>query len=391
MANNAPQASHSETPRGIGPASADSTAANSPKPLRYAYQIGAVGEEGSTDRQLYREAIIDAQLVQATGYDAAWMVEHHFSDYYPQPNPLLFLSHIAAACPGLGLGTGVMVLPWYDPRRFAEDVAMLQALTDGELHIGMGRGTAKSEYDAFGIPMETARDRFRECWELTRRAMDGGPMTYEGQYATVRDPVVLRPTFDRRPNFYGAIGSLESAEIMAGLGLPPLCLSTFPDHLLKRILEIWKTRTAAAGGNPNANFALSLKCFVAETDEEARELALKYLPEFFALQVRHYQSDNAPWGDIPGYQQFNKMFANLRTLTDPANLGPYLSQNLVGSPKTVARRLQQFADLGFNYFLVSNATYGVPRAVRHETIRRFAEEVVPLIQAPATTTSAAAE
>ncbi|MFC7542911.1 LLM class flavin-dependent oxidoreductase [Siccirubricoccus deserti] len=158
-----------------------------------------MGEPDRTDRQLYREAIADARLVQAMGYDAAWMVEHHFSDYYPQPNPLLFLSHIAAACPGLGLGTAVMVLPWYDPRRFAEDLAMLQTLTDGELHIGMGRGTAKSEYDAFGIPMETARDRFRECWELTRRALDGGPMTYAGDYTALREPVVLRPAFDRRP------------------------------------------------------------------------------------------------------------------------------------------------------------------------------------------------
>ena len=157
------------------------------------------------------------------------MVEHHFSDYYPQPNPLLFLSHIAAACPGLGLGTSVMVLPWYDPVRFAEDVAMLQTLSDGELHIGMGRGTAKSEYDAFGIGMETARDRFRETWEFTRKALQGGPVTHAGHYANWTTPTVLRPALQgRMPNFYGAIGSLESAAIMADLGLPPLCLSILP-------------------------------------------------------------------------------------------------------------------------------------------------------------------
>ncbi|MCO6416585.1 LLM class flavin-dependent oxidoreductase [Siccirubricoccus sp. KC 17139] len=336
--------------------------------LRYAYQIGAVGEQGSSDRTLYREAIADAQLLQQQGYDAAWMVEHHFSDYYPQPNPLLFLSHIAAACPGLGLGTAVMVLPWYEPTRFAEDLAMLQTLTEGELHIGMGRGTAKSEYDAFGIPMETARDRFRACWETVRRAVETG---------TLGEGTALRPPFDRRPHFYGAIGSPESAGIMAGLGLPPLCLSSFPDHLLKRILDTWKARTAEAGGATQATFPISIKCFVAETDEAAREQALRYLPDFFALQVRHYQSDHAPWGDIPGYQQFNKMFANLRSLSDPANLGPYLAMNLVGSAETVTRRLRQIAALGFNYFLISNATYGVPRAVRHETIRRFAGEVIP--------------
>ena len=85
------------------------------------------------------------------------------------------------------------------------------------------------------------------------------------------------------------------------------------------------------------HFPISIKCFVAPTDEEAKAQALKYLPEFFALQVRHYQSDDAPWDNIKGYQQFNKMFANLRLLSDPANLGGYINQNLVGLPETVAR------------------------------------------------------
>ena len=351
---------------------------------RFAYQIGAVGEPGLDDRALYREAIADARLLHGLGYDAAWLVEHHFSDYYPQPNPLLFLSHIAAACPGLGLGTAVMVLPWYDPVRFAEDVAMLANLTDGELHIGMGRGTAKSEYDAFGIGMETARDRFRETWEFTRRAMQGDAFTFEGKYASFKEPTQIRPAFGaRKPHFYGAIGSVESAGIMGDLGLPPLCLSSFPDHVLRRVLETWRSRSAAAGHPTETNLPISIKCFVAETDAEAEQLALKYLPEFFALQVKHYQSDNAPWGNIEGYQQFNKMFANLRLLSDPANLGGYLTQNLVGSPETVARRVRQITDLGFNYLLVSNATYGVPRDVRHQTIRLFAEEVMPRVRAAA--------
>src|SRR5688572_26197353 len=136
------------------------------RPARYAVQIGAVDAEGASDATLYREAVGDSRLAQELGYDAVWLVEHHFSDYYPTPNPLMFLSHIAAACPGLGLGTAVMVLPWYDPVRFAEDVSMLRTLTDGPLHIGMGRGTAKLEYDAMRVPMTEARERFRECWEV---------------------------------------------------------------------------------------------------------------------------------------------------------------------------------------------------------------------------------
>jgi alkanesulfonate monooxygenase SsuD/methylene tetrahydromethanopterin reductase-like flavin-dependent oxidoreductase (luciferase family) len=97
--------------------------------------------------------------------------------------------------------------------------------------------------------------------------------------------------------------------------------------------------------------------------------------------VRHYQSGAEPWDNIEGYQQFSKMFANLRLLSDPANLGSYISRNLVGSPETVARRLRQFADLGFDYSVLGNATYGVPRAIRHETIKLCAEEVMPRLRA----------
>lgn len=219
---------------------------------RFAYQIGAVGEAGSSDAELYGEALSDAELIHRLGYDAAWVIEHHFSDYYPQPNPLLLLSHVAAKCPGLGLGTAVMVLPWYNPIRFAEDIAMLQTLSSGELHIGMGRGTAKSEYDAFGISMETARSRFSEAWELTRLALKGDPFTFEGEFVKVADPIVLRPQLAKKtPNFYGAIGSPGSAEIMADLDLPPLCLSNFPDHVLRSILARWEAKAQLKGKLPS--------------------------------------------------------------------------------------------------------------------------------------------
>jgi alkanesulfonate monooxygenase SsuD/methylene tetrahydromethanopterin reductase-like flavin-dependent oxidoreductase (luciferase family) len=126
-----------------------------------------------------------------------------------------------------------------------------------------------------------------------------------------------------------------------------------------------------------------MKGFVTPTDEAARELALRYFPRYFELQVEHYQADRLPWGDIPGYEQCNRIFGNLRKLTDPANLGSFMEMNLVGTPETVARRVQALEMLGFNYFLISNATIGVPRHVRRQTIRLFAEEVIPRLHAPA--------
>ena len=347
---------------------------------RFAVQIGAVDKLGASDSAMYREAIADAQYAQKLGYDAVWIVEHHFSDYYPTPNPLMFLSHLAAACPGMGLGTAVMVLPWYDPVRFAEDVAMLASLTSGPLHIGMGRGTAKLEYDALRIDMNEARDRFRECWEVTRLALRGEPFTYSGRYVKLDRPITVRPRLDkgREINFFGAIGSPGSAEIMAELGLPPLSLSQFPDFMLAKIMQRWRSRAASLGHATDGIMPVSTKCFIGDTDEAAREEARGHMARFYKLQAEHYTTDTTPWGDIKGYEQFAKIFANMKLMGDPAQNDPILERNLIGSPETVARRINELRALGFNYVLLSNAMHGVDREVRHRMMRRVAEEVIPL-------------
>lgn len=71
------------------------------------------------------------------------------------------------------------------------------------------------------------------------------------------------------------------------------------------------------------------------------------------------------------------MFANLRKLTDPAELGPFMDSNLVGSPATICRRIDQLANLDFNYFMVSCATPGTPLDLRQQMMTRFAEEICP--------------
>ena len=84
-----------------------------------------------------------------------------------------------------------------------------------------------------------------------------------------------------------------------------------------------------------------------------------------------------PWTNIPEYADFSRMFANLRKMTDPAELGPFLGSNLVGSPETICRRIDALIGLGFNYFMVSSATPGTPRAVRQQMMTRFAEQICP--------------
>jgi alkanesulfonate monooxygenase SsuD/methylene tetrahydromethanopterin reductase-like flavin-dependent oxidoreductase (luciferase family) len=344
--------------------------------ITFGFQAAAAGEPGRSDAALYRDLMDDCALGHRLGYDAAWLLEHHFSDYFPTPSPLLFMAHIAAKFPDLSLGTSVLVLPWYHPLRLTEEIAMLNSLTRGTLHLGIGRGTAKMEYDAYNVDMNEARARFAECWRIVEKGLSGETFTHHGRFWNIDKPIRVRPDPIGKPvRFYGAIGSPASAEIMGDLGIAPICLSTFPDGLLTKILARWRARAGAKA--QNAILPISVKMLIADTDAEARELGRRTYPPFFALQADHYEADADPWADIPEYQDFSRMFSNLRKLTDPDALGPYLDSNLVGSAETICRRIDALAALGFNYFMVSSATPGTPLALRQRMLTRFAEEVCP--------------
>ena len=63
--------------------------------ISFGFQAAAAGAGGKTDQDLYSDLLEDCALGSKLGYDAAWLLEHHFSDYYPTPSPMLLMAHIA--------------------------------------------------------------------------------------------------------------------------------------------------------------------------------------------------------------------------------------------------------------------------------------------------------
>ncbi len=95
------------------------------------------------------------------------------------------------------------------------------------------------------------------------------------------------------------------------------------------------------------------------------------------LRCRRIIMKPTPNPDIPEYADLNRMFANLRKMTNPENLDPFLDSNLVGSVDTVCCRIDALIALGLNHFMVSCATPGTPVELPRRMMSRFAEEVCP--------------
>lgn len=348
------------------------------KNTSFGLMIAASDTPGTDDTGLYAAMLEDARLGYELGFGGAWVIEHHFSSYFPQPSPLMILSHIAAKYPDFDLGTMVTVTPWHHPLRLAGEIAELSHLTRGRLHLGLGRGNAQMEYDAFDIDMATAKDRFEDTWRILEMAMTGEPITYQGKILKAPRGVPIRPRpRHEKIHFYGGMWQASSAAKIADLGLPPMCNGTRPMDEHRGVLKVWEDTARARNDPTDVTKVVACNLIVADTDEEAYELGRRYMTRWFQAQAEHYQHDVTRNRDLPDYQPFAKMQANRVLMSDPANIGPFLDVCLVGSPKTIKKRLQDYIDIGFNYIIILTNTPGIPSDIRKGWLRRFAQEIAP--------------
>jgi alkanesulfonate monooxygenase SsuD/methylene tetrahydromethanopterin reductase-like flavin-dependent oxidoreductase (luciferase family) len=115
---------------------------------------------------MYDEMVEQAVLAEHLGMSSLWIPEHHFVNLLVHPSPLLSAVRVAAATKSIRIGTSVLVLPFYDVRRLAGEIAQADQLMKGRLEIGVGRGAFKYEFDRFGVSVADSRERFDQSLAL---------------------------------------------------------------------------------------------------------------------------------------------------------------------------------------------------------------------------------
>ena len=351
--------------------------------LDFGFILSAVGDEGETDAQMYKGLFSDVEYGIELGFDSTWMIEHHFSNYFPTPSPLQLLTFIAGRYPQIDLGTGVLVLPWYNPLRLAEDLSLLRMVSDRKLHIGIGRGTAFTEYERFGMPnMDESRERFLEIIDMVQTALTNESFTFKGKFYNLDLETMLRPKVDwADTTFYGAVGgSPESSEIMAKHGLPIVCTAWGNIGAQKIAIDTWRNTMLENNDDiTGKKLPVMLNCIVEDTDEEAIAEAKKYIPIFMQAQLDHYDTHGDRFKTLKSYQGWLPVMNGWRARTDPKNIPSWAEGQLIGSPETCAARIREFADAGFGQIIVHVATPGVPKEPRQRWMKNFIENVKPLM------------
>lgn len=356
--------------------------------------LTAVGDS-KTDLELYQEAMALADMVVPLGFDSLWSLEHHFTGYAMTPSPVQFLTYYAGRTRRIQLGTAVIVLPWHDPVRIAEEIALLDVMAGGRTVFGFGRGAGSVEYDGFRVPMDEARGRFVEIAEIVRLALSRQRFAYDGKFYKIPETSIRpRPISHPEERFYASTVSPESAELMAKMGFGMMIISQ--KDWESAALDCRRYRaTAEAAGQPVRPVIALGNVILSEDATEARDLAKTHLRAFAKSVDDHYRFSDGHLTGVKGYEYYTKVAKTYAKISEAtakktngeaavANKKPSASMDNLhvwGTPAQALEKLRYIHQLtGASDFLGQFTIGGISLENAKRSMTLFAEQVAPVLQ-----------
>lgn len=335
-----------------------------------------------SDAEVYRNELRLAELAEPLGFDSVWSVEHHFTDYTMCPDVLQFLSYMAGKTKHVKLGSMVVVLPWHDPVRVAEQISLLDHMSNGRFILGLGRGLARVEYEGFRLDQNEGRNLFVEYAELILNALEKGYM--EGGLKTNQPRRDIRPyparTFKGRT--YAAAVSPESMPIMAKLGVGLLVIPQKPWDVVKQDFEVYhKVWKEVNGAVPPPKPMCGAFMYVDENKDRAEERAMKWITAYYHTAMNHYEMTSQKFGSHKGYEFYSNVGKFIAkhgmdgAARDFAKLMPY------GTPDQVLEKFDFIRKtIDMNGIMCNFSYAGMPFDEVEGSMRCFAKHVLPELQ-----------
>ena len=332
-----------------------------------------------SDYEVYRKELHLADLAEPLGFESIWGVEHHFTDYTMCPDVLQFLSYMAGRTERAKLGSMVVVLPWHDPVRVAEEFVMLDNLSDGRVVVGVGRGLARVEYAGFGLDMNESRQRFNESAEMLVQALEEGYAEFDGE-------VVHQPRVEIRPNpfrsfqgrSYAAAISPESSIILAKLGLGVLIIPQKPWNEVQNELASYRaTYQEVNEGEPPAPVVVTF-AYCDKDEEKAAEMSRKYGGGYWESVMKHYEFRSDHLKNTRGYEYYGGFADKINIYGDNNVVDFFVSLQVSGTPEQCYQKAMDiYGYTGTDSLVVAFSYGGMPYDEAEASMRLFASEVMP--------------
>ena len=344
----------------------------------------------------YAEHLAAWEELDRLGYDGVGFNEHHCSPYGLMNSPNLMAAAAAQRTKRLKLLIYGNLLPLHEPLRLAEELAMLDCLSNGRIISGFARGIPR-EYQVHNVPLSDSRARFEEAFEIVTRAWTEDVFSYAGRFWSYKDVAIWpRPVQQPHPPIWiPIVGSKELIEF-AGRHDIPITPGLAGGGLRNDIIRFYAKCLADAGHRITPNhLSLGLNAYVADSKAQAvREVAPYHLyfnrtlfshgsfTETAAQRKVGYVSQSSTDYVRPENQRaaalLREDFRNM-TMTDVERLADQMPW---GTPAEVTERIIAQADAaGANMVQIGFNRGAMPHEMFMEQIRRFAAGVLPALQA----------
>jgi alkanesulfonate monooxygenase SsuD/methylene tetrahydromethanopterin reductase-like flavin-dependent oxidoreductase (luciferase family) len=340
------------------------------------------------DYECVEAGLAIGDLAEPLGFDGIWAPEHQGTPYGMTPNPIQTLTYFAARTKHVSLGTMVVVAPWWHPIRLAHQIAYLDIVSDGRYRtIGIGRGVAKSEFDAVGVPREESRQRFDETLDILKLAFSQERFSYDGKIFKIPE-MSLRPQPKSRDLFsriYGSSSTRDSLEILARRGMVPLFVGNKPLEEAGNEVRLVNTFRREVG-LPPCQPKNVLFTYCTPTAAEAKK-AEDYIASANRDVALHYGfGDARNFIGVKGYEAYaaREGAATAVTSNDPSGKprtpGYHASNLMIGTPDEVIKRIiVAQKSCSFSEITIIPQFGTMPHDAAEKSTRLFAKEVLPVI------------
>ena len=270
----------------------------------------------------YIDPVKAVELVQAgeaAGFESAWTVDHvvvpdGYQSAYPYsadgkmaggrndlpiPDPLIWMSFVAAATTRIKLATGVLIVPQRNPVVTAKQVATLDLLSGGRILLGIGVGWLGEEFAAIGTPFDDRGRRTDEYIAAMRELWSSDSPTFEGEFVKFTAAHCQpQPVNGRVPIIVG--GHSKAAARRAGR----LGDGFFPAREAPaRLIELARQTATECGRDPDdieitASLPNDLDQIPALAKAGVGRLLVPVVPMFGLARVIKNVDDVAPWAEL---------------------------------------------------------------------------------------------
>jgi alkanesulfonate monooxygenase SsuD/methylene tetrahydromethanopterin reductase-like flavin-dependent oxidoreductase (luciferase family) len=341
-------------------------------------------DKARSDLDVYRQELRMGCMAESLGFQSIWGVEHHFTDYTMCPDVLQMLAYFAGKSDTLQLGSMVVVLPWHDPMRVAEEIAMLDNMSNGRFILGLGRGLGRVEFEGFGVDMNESRQIFVESAQMILEGLERGWCEYDGKHVKqARRDIRPRPHTTFRGRTYAAAVSPESSRIMAELGVGLLIIPQKPWETVAEELDAYRTVYRQVNGGEAPPPVVSAWTYCDEDEKRAREMAVRYIGGYWQTVVEHYEIIGDHLSHTKGYESYGRMQAIASAEGGAAAMVEFfLDLQVWGTPDQCYEKILAIREkTGAGAFNGVFSYAGMPWADAERNMRLFAEKVMPRLKA----------